>query len=50
LQSYHQPLKDTCLKCYKFKMLLDVSPSRKTEAQHEIHLRKAQKVIAKLIR
>jgi len=46
--SFHQPLKDTCQKCDKFKMLLDVSPSREIEVQREIHLRKAEKVRAKL--
>jgi len=46
--SFHQPLKDTCQKCDKFKMLLDVSPSREIEVQREIHLRKAEKIRAKL--
>ena len=46
--SFHQPLKDTCQKCDKFKMLLDVSPSREMEAEREIHLHKAEKVRAKL--
>jgi len=46
--SFHQPRKDTCQKCDKFKKLLDVSPSREIEVQREIHLRKAEKIRAKL--
>ena len=46
--SFHQPMKDTCHKCDRFKILLDVSPSREVEVQRELHLRKAEKVRAKL--
>jgi len=46
--SFHQPLKDTCQKCDRFTMLLDFSPSQEIKAQQEIHLRKAEKVRAKL--
>lgn len=42
--SFHQPLKDTCRKCDKFK----VDPSPATEIQKELHLRKAEKVRKKL--
>jgi len=46
--SFHQPMKDTCHKCDRFKILLDVSPNREVEVQRELHLRKAEKVRAKL--
>ena len=46
--SFHQPLKDTCHKCDRFKVVLDTAPTPELQVQHEIHLRKAEKVRAKL--
>jgi len=45
---FYQPLKDTCHKCDKFKMQLDSSANPELQVQCELHLRKAEKVRAKL--
>jgi len=46
--SFHQPLKDTCQKCDKFKILDETSPTMQLKAEQELHLRKAEKVREKL--
>ena len=48
--SFHQPLKDTCVKCDRFQILLQAEKNPEILVQKEIHLRKAEKVRAKLNR
>ena len=46
--SFHQPLKDTCVKCDSFQVLLRAEENPEILVQKEIHLRKAEKVRTKL--